>query len=103
LTAPSPFALANLSKTAHEHMGVLCGVDHRRDKRRRAILHLFQEVRMSDTESERQRELECLRLASELTQLATETVNPDLKAHCVRLARIWTQQAEQGPNSNIPL
>ena len=58
---------------------------------------------MSDSEIHRKRELECLRLASELTQLATETVNPDLKAHCVRLAKIWTHQAEQGPNGNIPL
>ena len=57
---------------------------------------------MSDSESERKRELECLRLASDLTQLATETLNPDLKAHCLRMAGRLTEQAEQGPIGNIP-
>ena len=52
---------------------------------------------MSDSESKRKRELECLRLASDLTQLATETLNPDLKAHCLRMAARLTEQAEQGP------
>jgi hypothetical protein len=58
---------------------------------------------MSDFENDRKRELECLRLASDLTRLATETLNLDLKAHCVRMAGIWTAQAEQGPIGNIPL
>jgi hypothetical protein len=58
---------------------------------------------MSDSENDRRRELECLRLASDLAQLATETLNPDLKAHCVRMASLWNDQAEQGPMGNIPL
>jgi hypothetical protein len=58
---------------------------------------------MSDSENDRKRELECLRLASELIQLATETLNVDLKAHCLRMANVWTDQAEQGPTGNIPL
>jgi len=58
---------------------------------------------MSDSENDRKRELECLRLASELTQLATETLNRDLKTHCLRMANLWTEQAEQGPIGNIPL
>ena len=56
---------------------------------------------MSDSENDRKRELECLRLASDLTRLATETLNPELKAHCLRMAKIWTGQAEQGPIANI--
>jgi hypothetical protein len=62
------------------------------------------EVRMSDSENgrKRERELDWLRLASDLTQLATETVNPDLKAHCLRIAGRLTEQAEQGPIGNIP-
>jgi two-component system, response regulator PdtaR len=32
---------------------------------------------------DRKRELECLRLASDLKQLACNTLNPDLKAHCL--------------------
>jgi hypothetical protein len=58
---------------------------------------------MSDSENDRKRELECLRLASDLIQLATEILNPDLKAHCLRMAEIWSDQADQGPIGNIPL
>lgn len=58
---------------------------------------------MYDSENDRKRQLECLRLASDLTQLATETLNLDLKAHCLRMAKIWTGQAEQGPIGTIPL
>jgi hypothetical protein len=54
---------------------------------------------MSDSESDRKRELEDLRPASDLIQLATETLNPDLKAKtkarlrtkkplCVRYAEV---------------
>jgi hypothetical protein len=64
---------------------------------------LLLEVRMSDAENNRKRELEFLRLASDLTQLATETLNPDLKAHCLRMAGRLTDQAEQGQIGNIPL
>ena len=35
---------------------------------------------MSDSESDRKRELECLRLALDRIQLAIETLNPHLKA-----------------------
>jgi hypothetical protein len=65
--------------------------------------HFFLVVRMSDSENDRKRELECLRLASDLTQLATKTLNPDLKAHCLRMAGTLTDQAERGPIGNIPL
>ena len=58
---------------------------------------------MSDSENDRKRELECLRLASDLTRLATETLNPELKAHCLRMANLWTDQAEYGPIGTIPL
>jgi hypothetical protein len=63
----------------------------------------FWEVRMSNSENDRKRELECLRLASDLTQLATETLNPDLKAHCLRMAGRLTDPAEQCAIGNIPL
>ena len=65
--------------------------------------HFFCEVRMYYSENDRKRQLECLRLASELTQLATETLNLDLKAHCRRMAKIWTGLAEQGPLGHYPL
>ena len=58
---------------------------------------------MSDSENDRKRELECLRLASDLIRLATETLNPNLKAHCLRMANLWTDQAERCPLGAIPL
>ena len=51
---------------------------------------------MSDSENEQKLELECLRLVSDLMQLAKETHNRDLKAHCLRMAKIWSDRAEQG-------
>jgi hypothetical protein len=59
-------------------------------------------VRMSESENDRKRELECLRLASDLTQLATETLNLDLRAHCIRMAKHWTDQTAC-PIDNYPL
>lgn len=81
----------------------VCGVDHRRYEGLCAIILVFLEVRMADCKNERKRELECLRLASDLTQLASETLNPDLRAHCLRMARKWTDQVAKGPISHIPL
>lgn len=48
---------------------------------------------MSDSDDELKRDLECLRLASDLTQLASDTLNPDLRAHCFRMAKVWSTQA----------
>ena len=50
---------------------------------------------MSDSDYDRKRDLECLRLASDLMQLAAETPNPHLKAHCLRIARVWSGEAEK--------
>jgi hypothetical protein len=47
---------------------------------------------LSDSENERKRELECLRLASDLINLANGTSNPDLKAHCLQMAKVWTDK-----------
>lgn len=46
---------------------------------------------------DRKRELECLRLAADLMQLAADTCNPHLKAHFVRMARVWSGEAEKKP------
>jgi hypothetical protein len=48
---------------------------------------------MSDSENDKF-ELECLRLASDLKQLANDTVNPHLKAHCLRMAKQWSGEAD---------
>jgi hypothetical protein len=56
---------------------------------------------VSDPEYQRKRALECLRLASDLSQLARNTVNPHLKAHCLRMANLWSAQAEQRSSAFI--
>lgn len=49
---------------------------------------------MSDSENDNKFELECLRLVSDLKQLAKDTLNPDLKAHCLRMAKYWSHEAD---------
>ena len=51
---------------------------------------------MSDSNDEQKRALECLRLASDLMQLSRETLDPDLKAHCLRMAGVWTDRVTPG-------
>jgi hypothetical protein len=48
----------------------------------------------NDTREDRKRELECLRLASDLRQLAKETLSPALKAHYLRMAKQWSDAAD---------
>jgi hypothetical protein len=50
---------------------------------------------MSGSENDSKLELECLRLASDLKQLANQTLNPDLKAHCLRIAKQWAGKADE--------
>ena len=52
---------------------------------------------MSDSENDIKFELECLRLASDLRQLAKDTVAPDLKAHCLRMAKHWSGEGDEPP------
>lgn len=55
---------------------------------------------MSSTAGELKHDLECLRLASDLMQLSRDTRNPDLQAHCLRMAAYWTGRAGSGPQHN---
>ena len=52
---------------------------------------------MSDSENDIKFELECLRLASDLRQIAKDTLNQDLKAHCLRMAKHWSGQGDESP------
>jgi hypothetical protein len=58
---------------------------------------------LSDSESDLKRELECLRLASEFTQMAGKTHNPDLKVRFLRMARHWTDQTDRCTTGNVPM
>ena len=53
---------------------------------------------MSDADNELTRVLECLRLASDFIQLSCDTLDPDLQAHCVRMANYWSDQADRNPH-----
>jgi hypothetical protein len=59
---------------------------------------------MSDSNDRRvdqKRELECLRLASDLRQLAKETLDPELRAHCLRMAKQWSDEADEPAKDDI--
>jgi len=51
----------------------------------------------NDRRDDEKRELECLRLASDLRQLAKDTLDPELKAHCLRMARHWSAEGDEPP------
>jgi hypothetical protein len=55
----------------------------------------------NDRRDDQKRELECLRLASDLRQLAKETLDPDLKAHCLRMAKQWTNEADEPARTDV--
>ena len=50
---------------------------------------------MSGSENDSKFELECLRLASDLRQLARETLDPALKEHCLRMAKQWSGEVNE--------
>jgi hypothetical protein len=52
---------------------------------------------MSASNDGYKRELECLRLASDLMQLASDTFNPHLKAHCLQMAKVWSGEVDKKP------
>jgi hypothetical protein len=49
----------------------------------------------NDRREHQKRELECLRLASDLRQFAKETLDPGLKEYCLLLAKQWSDQADE--------
>jgi hypothetical protein len=52
---------------------------------------------VSDADQGLKRDLECLRLASDFLQLSRDTLDPDLKAHCLRMASYWSDQSDRNP------
>jgi hypothetical protein len=55
----------------------------------------------NELHDDQKRELECLRLASDLRQLAKETLDPDLRWHCLRMAKHWSGQGDE-PAKDAP-
>jgi hypothetical protein len=70
----------------------VCGVGHRQDDRCRATLALGDLGRYAMSKSEQLLgdDLDCLRLASDLTQLASDALSPALKAYLLQLAQTCT-------------
>ena len=50
------------------------------------------------SEHERRRQLECLRVACDLAQLAKDSLDSDMRADLQRMADVWTVQALEEPS-----
>jgi hypothetical protein len=59
-------------------------------------------VHMPNCEYSRKHDLECPRLASDVTQLAGKKSSPRLRSQFLRIAKEWTNLAETGSDSNLP-
>jgi hypothetical protein len=57
---------------------------------------------MPDSEVSRMQDLDCLRLASDLTQLASGEISPGLRDQLLQMATALTRQAESGPDADSP-
>lgn len=81
--------------------GPFCGVDHRQDAVKCATTLLYRgECAVSEADRELKLDLECLRLASDLMQLSRDALNPDLQAHCIQMAKYWTELANRDPDQS---
>ena len=58
---------------------------------------------MSGSETDSKFELERLRLASDLRQLAKETLDRDLKEHFLRMAEQWSGEADESTKDDTGL
>jgi hypothetical protein len=51
----------------------------------------------NDRHDDWKQRLECLRMASDFMQLSKQALDPDLKAHCLRMAKYWSDKADGLP------
>ncbi|MBB5049768.1 hypothetical protein HNR60_004552 [Rhodopseudomonas rhenobacensis] len=58
---------------------------------------------MFDRDEERRLELECLRLAADFRQIASDTLNPSLKRQCLAMAEIWAEATDDPAEQVAPL
>jgi hypothetical protein len=64
---------------------------------------LFETVQhMPHSEYSQKHDLECLRLASDLTHLAGTKVSPRQRSQFLRMAKVWTDLAESGSDAIFP-
>lgn len=50
---------------------------------------------MSESDLLRKHDLECMRLATDCKQMAADIADPDLQAHFLRMAGMWTDLASR--------
>jgi hypothetical protein len=55
---------------------------------------------VSNADKELKRDLECLRLASDFIQMSRDTLDPNLRAHFLRMAEYWSDQAHRDSKEN---
>ncbi len=51
---------------------------------------------MSVSNNQLKHDLECLRLAADCRQLASDIADPDLRSHFLRMAEVWTNLSNRG-------
>jgi hypothetical protein len=50
---------------------------------------------MSESDNVQEHSLACMRMAADCRDLAADVPEPDLQAHFLALARMWTELADQ--------
>jgi hypothetical protein len=53
-----------------------------------------------ESDNSRKHELECMRLAADCMQLVGDVHNPALQSLFLRMARVWSNLADQGPGAD---
>jgi hypothetical protein len=56
---------------------------------------------VSQSDYLRKHALECARLAAECMQLVGDVASPTLQRHFLRMAGVWTANAEHGPGADM--
>ena len=62
---------------------------------------VLEAVNMQDSDYSLKHDLECLRLASDLSQLACSQVSPGLRSQFRRMAKVWTDLAKSKPDTHL--
>jgi hypothetical protein len=55
---------------------------------------------VSEADRELKLDLECLRLASDFMGLSRDALSPDLQAHCILMAKYWSERTNRDPDQS---
>ena len=62
---------------------------------------VLEAVNMQDSDYSLKHDLACLRLASDLSQMACSHVSPGLRSQFRRMAKVWTNLAKSKPDAHL--